>query len=174
MTNRDARLDVFVVWLNLYTMGASCIDILRDRHSWLPVFLPAFDEGPVVTVGTRIEMRITRALSVNQRNPDFDLEGRIKFVDGTVRSFRHASHHIAPGFRQNRFYQALFSGEDNQRNEEERLVAYVVANSAARDVCTISEQLENEAVSEWSRLYDGGIAADVQDEYDFTCEAARW
>src|SRR5262249_530847 len=60
--NRDARLDGFLVWLNLYTAGTNCIDILCDKHCWLPIFLPAFDEGVDAGAGTRIEMRITRSI----------------------------------------------------------------------------------------------------------------
>ena len=48
--NRDARLDGFLVWLNLQTHADCCIDILRDRHCWLPVFLPVFDNGVSVTM----------------------------------------------------------------------------------------------------------------------------
>jgi hypothetical protein len=104
------RLDGLLVWLNLYTLGQDeCIDILRDEHCWLPVYLPVFGADPVtVPTGARIEATIRRTLCDNGRNPDFFLQGRVVHGTRTLCTFDYASPHKKDRGLTSPFYQALF------------------------------------------------------------------
>src|SRR5207249_2902371 len=74
---REGRLDGFLLWLELHTSPQEYLDTLRHEHCWLPVFLPAFDDGVWVTPGDRIKATATVALSRNGLNPDYALVGSI-------------------------------------------------------------------------------------------------
>ena len=109
--DRDARLDGFLVWLNLFTAGTESIDILEHEHCWLPVFMPAFGRGVRVPAGSRITARIERTLCRNGKNPDFRITGQLELPDGACEPFVYLSEHLGPGYRQSSFYDRLFSGD---------------------------------------------------------------
>ncbi|OLE96578.1 MAG: hypothetical protein AUG75_18820, partial [Cyanobacteria bacterium 13_1_20CM_4_61_6] len=108
---RAARLDGFLVWLNLFTCADERIDTLAHEHCWLPVFLPAFDVPVSVSPGDRIEMRVRRRLAANQLNPEYQLSGKLCRRDGREVGFEHFSVHDTPRYRATPFYQRLFAGD---------------------------------------------------------------
>jgi amino acid adenylation domain-containing protein len=107
---RDCRLDGFVVWLRLETMPGEVIDILQHEHCWLPVFLPVFDPGVMVSVSDIIRAKVTRSLCPNGINPDYRISGSIARSHNDEILFDYTSHHDRKLFRQSRFYERLFAG----------------------------------------------------------------
>src|SRR5206468_787455 len=105
---RDARLDGFLVWLNLETVEGEVIDILAHEHCWLPVYLPAFDPGLVVQPGDRIRATVSRLLCENGLNPDYIVKGSVATADGITHFFEYHAHHFRHSYRETRFYDRLF------------------------------------------------------------------
>jgi len=111
IVERDARLDGFLVWLNLHTIAGEVINTLEYEYCWLPVFLPVFDPGVFVSAGDRIVATIERRLCENELNPDYRIRGRILRTSGEPIEFAHDSlHHEAP-YRGTPFYERLFGRE---------------------------------------------------------------
>jgi amino acid adenylation domain-containing protein/non-ribosomal peptide synthase protein (TIGR01720 family) len=106
---RRARVDGFLVWLQLFTAGDHQLDILADRHCWLPVWLPAFDPGIEVAPGGSIRATVTRTLSADGLHPDFRIEGELDAGDGAAAPFVWTVPHVAAGHRQSPFYARLFA-----------------------------------------------------------------
>jgi acyl transferase domain-containing protein/acyl-CoA synthetase (AMP-forming)/AMP-acid ligase II/acyl carrier protein/precorrin-6B methylase 2 len=111
VVEKDARLDGFLLWLNLHTIAGEVINVLEYEYCWLPVFLPVFDPGVPVSTGDRITATIERRLCENGLNPDFRVRGRLLRASGEQIEFAHDSlHHEAP-YRGTPFYDRLFSRE---------------------------------------------------------------
>ena len=106
-----AQLSGFLVWLNLFTAEQDCIDILANEHSWIPVFLPVFGTGVQVDAGSFVKLRISRTLCHNRRNPDYTLSGMLYAPDGAGTPFSYVASHFGSGYRQNAFYDRLFSND---------------------------------------------------------------
>ena len=117
--DRDARLDGFLVWLNLHTVRGEVIDILDGRYSWFPVYFPVFHPGLDVSEGDIIEAVCRGSLSSNGVNPDYSVEGRLLRKNGEAVAFRHESPHHGRSYRQTPFYERLF-GADSARVREGR------------------------------------------------------
>jgi acyl transferase domain-containing protein/acyl-CoA synthetase (AMP-forming)/AMP-acid ligase II/acyl carrier protein/precorrin-6B methylase 2 len=111
VVEKDARLDGFLVWLNLHTVAGEVIDILEYEYCWLPVFLPVFDPGVSVSAGDRIVATIERRLCENQLNPDYLIRGRILRTSGAPIEFTHDSLHHESPYRGSPFYKRLFGRE---------------------------------------------------------------
>nr|AEH26538.1 polyketide synthase [uncultured Acidobacteria bacterium C5] len=111
VVEKNARLDGFIVWLNLHTIAGEVIDTLQYEYCWLPVFLPVFDPGVRVTIGDRIEATIERRLCENGLNPDFRVRGRLIRANGEQLAFAHDSLHHEAAYRGTPFYRRLFSRE---------------------------------------------------------------
>lgn len=108
---RDTTLHGLLAWLELETIEGETLDILADRHCWLPVLLPAFGEGLAVSAGTRLRIEVRRVLSANGRNPDFLLEGEVIGPAGDVAPIRYACEHASLGYRALPFYERVFAGD---------------------------------------------------------------
>ncbi|KRB71153.1 hypothetical protein ASE07_27265 [Noviherbaspirillum sp. Root189] len=111
---RDARIDGFLVWLNLYTAHDEVIDIIDHRYCWLPVYFPVFYPGIDVTSGDTIRVDIVSKLCDNGINPDYHLSGELIRQNGEVFPFVYSSHHYREEYRHTPFYDFLF-GRDPQR-----------------------------------------------------------
>jgi acyl transferase domain-containing protein/acyl-CoA synthetase (AMP-forming)/AMP-acid ligase II len=111
--DRDARLDGFVVWLNLHTIEGEVINTLQYEYCWLPVFVPVFDPGLRVTAGDRIVATIERRLCENRLNPDFRVRGRVLRGNGEQFEFAHDSLHHESPYRATPFYRRLFERDSN-------------------------------------------------------------
>jgi non-ribosomal peptide synthase protein (TIGR01720 family) len=111
---RDARLDGFLVWLNLHTIEGEVIDILQHEHCWLPVYFPVFTPGIRVSAGDTIEAVCTGTLCENNLNPDYSLTGKVTRhkqgkQDKSVIEFRYDSFHHKQVFQSSPFYRQLFN-----------------------------------------------------------------
>ena len=111
VVEKDARLDGFLVWLNLHTIAGEVINILEYEYCWLPVFLPVFDPGVRVSAGDRITATVERRLCENGLNPDYRIRGRILRTGGAPVEFAHDSLHHESPYRGTPFYDRLFSRE---------------------------------------------------------------
>jgi len=118
---RPARLDGFVVWLNLYTVPEEVIDILAHEHCWLPVYVPVFYPGVAVAAGDMITATIERQLSANRRNPDYTITGQLRTGCGEVHEFAYEAFHARRSYRQTAFYNVLFADDTIPIRPRDRL-----------------------------------------------------
>ena len=108
--SRRARLDGFLVWLNLLTCSGETIDILAQEYCWLPVYLPVFHPGIEVSEGDTIKVVVSSVLSKNQLNPDYRVKGKLVKRNGEEANFDYDSPHNQHVFGGTRFYKELFAG----------------------------------------------------------------
>ncbi|HKT26642.1 non-ribosomal peptide synthetase, partial [Dyella sp.] len=108
---RDARMDGFLVWLNLYTAPDVLVDILDREHCWLPVYMPVFYPGVGVRAGDVIEVTIETSLCENGINPDYRLHGKLLRQDGSSVPFQYDSLHYKAVYRKHPFYDAIFADD---------------------------------------------------------------
>jgi amino acid adenylation domain-containing protein len=107
--NRDGKLSGFVLWLNLHILEDVVIDNLEFEYNWLPVYLPVFDPPVEVSVGDTINAVCSASVSENGINPDYRVAGQLRKADGQVVEFAWYSPYRQPGYKQNGFYERLFS-----------------------------------------------------------------
>lgn len=154
VVEKDARLDGFLVWLNLHTIAGEVIDTLKYEYCWLPVFFPVFDPGVRVTTGDRITATIERWLCENGLNPDFRVRGRLLRTTGEQVEFAHDSLHHEGPHRGTPFYDRLFNREpggaylDGYQRELYRNLSELplTANGAIdRDMLPVADRANSEA-----------------------------
>jgi ubiquinone/menaquinone biosynthesis C-methylase UbiE len=108
---RDGLLDGFLAWLNLFTDGETeVIDILREKHCWLPVYLPVFEGGLKVRKGDRIIAQIRGQVSENGLNPDYEMRGEVRLRGGKIERFEYYSRQYGTDGSGRWFYERLFKG----------------------------------------------------------------
>ena len=107
--NRKGKLSGFLLWLNLRVLEDVVIDNLEFEYHWLPVYFPVFDPPIEVSAGDTISAVCSGALCENGINPDYRIEGKLLKADGKVVEFGHYSPHHQLGYKQNSFYERLFS-----------------------------------------------------------------
>jgi amino acid adenylation domain-containing protein len=117
---RDARIDGFLVWLNLYTAHDEVIDIIDHRYCWLPVYFPVFYPGIDVACGDTIRMDVVSKLCDNGINPDYHLSGELIRQNGEVFPFVYSSHHYREEYRHTPFYDFLFDRDPQAGGRQER------------------------------------------------------
>ncbi|HXR65784.1 MAG TPA: condensation domain-containing protein, partial [Ktedonobacteraceae bacterium] len=105
---RSGVVDGFLVWLHLYIGEGEELDILEHQHSWLPVYLPVFYPGIEVSADDCIEVTCQRTLALNQRNPNYRVEGRLIRQSGEIIPFYYEMPHVEQRFQATPFYKALF------------------------------------------------------------------
>jgi amino acid adenylation domain-containing protein len=110
--DRPAVVSGLIAWLTLRLDPGHVLDTLRDRHSWLPVFLPIFGvDPPRCEPGDRLSFEVRRRLSANGRNPEYFLQGELVQRDGRRRPFDYALWHLPGHYRATPFYDRLFAGD---------------------------------------------------------------
>jgi amino acid adenylation domain-containing protein/non-ribosomal peptide synthase protein (TIGR01720 family) len=116
---RSSRMDGLLLWLNLEACRGSEIDILAERHTWLPVFFPVFYPGIQVEAGDTIEaVCIRRPCSENQRTPDYLIDGRLFQRNGEIKYFRYRSPNFGSIYQGSLFYEKLFAEETRAQSIE--------------------------------------------------------
>ena len=115
---RAARLDGFLLWLNLYPAEDRLLDSLHQRLSWLPVFFPAFHPGLPVAPGDIVEVRCVRSQQNGTPLPDFLIDGIVRTTRGEQHAFAHHSPARPMAFRADRFHDALFAQLDDDSLRE--------------------------------------------------------
>lgn len=109
--NKNARLDGFLLWLNLHTITGVLIDNLFDQYNWMPVYFPVFD-GLEVQTGDTIQAVCSGWLSEDNVNPDYSIKGRLIRRNGETIDFEHNSLLYGKHYKSNEFYEKLFSGDE--------------------------------------------------------------
>lgn len=109
--HKDAKLDGFLVWLNLHTTEHEVIDILQEQYCWLPIYFPVFYPGIEVREGDSIEATCIRTLSENNFSPDYRIEGCVSRSNAEVMNFAYESFHHKQSYKKAPFYELLFSGD---------------------------------------------------------------
>src|SRR5262249_44026239 len=89
---RDATIDGFLLWVNLYPSPDQFIDVIKGEHSWLPVFFPVFYPGLKVGKGDSIEGQAS-VLDNGTLTPDYRVHGRVRHVTGEMTPFDYTSYH---------------------------------------------------------------------------------
>jgi amino acid adenylation domain-containing protein len=103
--NRNAVLCGFFLNLELY--GEMDCSYTGDA----PVFVPAFVPGVKVEAGDRIVGKcVRRSSKEHPLRPDYSIEGRIQFRDGSVKAFFYRLPFVQRVFQGSAFYRNLFSG----------------------------------------------------------------
>jgi amino acid adenylation domain-containing protein len=118
--NEEAKLDGFLLWLNLYTTGSDVIDLMSDKYHWLPLYFPVFD-GLEVEPGDTIHAICSSWLSEDNVNPDYRIKGSLVRKNGKRFDFEHNSLLYEKGYRSNTFYQKLFTGDTVATRFDEQL-----------------------------------------------------
>jgi amino acid adenylation domain-containing protein len=106
---RDARIDGFLLWLNLFTVAGEMIDTLHDEHVWLPVFFPVFYPGISVCAGDVIRATCFVGPSDSDATPDYRIQGDLIRHSGERVPFDYRSFHRRPIFKGSAFHQKLFA-----------------------------------------------------------------
>ena len=113
---RNAQVDGFLLWLNLFPSDGVLIDSLAGQHNWLPVYFPVFDEGIDVNTGDRITAVCGTRISEDGRQPDYWIKGSIHRQDGGIVPFVYESPLYTRKYRSNSFYRQLFAQSATQRS----------------------------------------------------------
>jgi amino acid adenylation domain-containing protein/non-ribosomal peptide synthase protein (TIGR01720 family) len=106
---RDARVDGFLLWLNLFTASDEMFDVLRQESNWLPVFFPVFSPGVEVRTGDVISAACFVGPSDSDATPDYRIEGVLVRHTGERVPFDYRSFHKRPIFKGSAFHQKLFA-----------------------------------------------------------------
>ncbi len=108
---RAGRFDGFVLWLELHFGAGEVLDTLRERTSWVPVFLPVLHPGVQVVPGDRVEVVCSARLPDGGVHPDYRVRGSLVRGTGERLSFDHLSPARGTAYRAGPFYDRLFAGD---------------------------------------------------------------
>jgi amino acid adenylation domain-containing protein len=111
--NQDAVLHGFLLWLTLHTIEGEVIDILENRHCWLPVYVPVFYPGIDVNKGDMIKARCIRTLCENNVNPDYTIKGVLIRKNKQLENieFQYNLPHFETSYKKTPFYRELFKND---------------------------------------------------------------
>ncbi len=115
--NRDARIDGFLLWLNLFTNPNELIDVLHENYVWLPVFFPVFSPAVNASAGDQIRAACSVGPSDHDDTPDYRIQGTLIRKTGERIPFDYQSFHSRNVFKQSDFHRALFAGDWESRFE---------------------------------------------------------
>ena len=117
---RAGRMDGLLVWLVLeLDEEADAIDILAQPTCWLPVYLPVFEQGVEVDAGDEVELAVRGRLSANGVNPDYEVSGALRRVNGEVLEISYHSEHFGASHGGRGLYGELFSDGQIRVKESE-------------------------------------------------------
>ncbi|MAE67645.1 MAG: hypothetical protein CMJ18_25610 [Phycisphaeraceae bacterium] len=108
----DARLDAFLLWVQVHITDDAPIDYLEHSHGWLPVIFPISDTGISVSRGDRISATWTCTVSANGRNPDYAICGQVVRSRARDVAFAYASPHRVRAYRSTAIHRLLFDDLD--------------------------------------------------------------
>ena len=153
VVQRRARLDGFLLWINLSVDVDEQIDVLRSQTSWLPVFLPVFSPAIEAEAGDMITAVCSRLIETDEFTPDYLIRGTIARAGRLIAEFDYATRRNETAHRANPFYRALF---DN---------GPVKASAVQRH--------EEVRVSDWERVYER-LYGNPQPQSDPAFNIAGW
>jgi type I protein arginine methyltransferase len=105
---RAGETDGLLCWIRLEAGGeASTLDSLRDKTSWIPVYLPLFDEPARVAPGDVLEVDFERSVSDDRIHPDYHLQCTLR-TGSAVREASVSSTHHGSALGDALVYRELF------------------------------------------------------------------
>lgn len=108
---RDAKVDGFLLWIDLQTEECESLDSLEGETSWLPVYFPALYPGIEAAKGDVIEAVCSVTMSDNNINPDYRIKGSLIGKDGRKVEFDFESFHHKESFKKTPLHEALFASD---------------------------------------------------------------
>jgi protein arginine N-methyltransferase 1 len=105
---REARVDGLLCWITVAAdADGEVIDTLQQRTSWIPVYLPLFDEPVLARAGDVLDVCFERQLGDDGVHPDYRVTGRLHTADAEVASTMVSRHH-GGGLGGTRVHQEIF------------------------------------------------------------------
>lgn len=104
-----ARIDGFVLWLELETTPGEVIDTLHRQHCWMPTFFPVFYPGVEVAAGDHITATCRGTPSSDGVAMDYRIEGRLHRHGHAPLSFEHDCRPYEGRHRGSPFHTRLFA-----------------------------------------------------------------
>ncbi|MFI6296477.1 hypothetical protein ACIBEJ_33140 [Nonomuraea sp. NPDC050790] len=105
---RDGDVDGLLCWIVLDAgAGARRLDSLRDKTSWMPVYLPVFDSAVRVRRGDGLTVEFERRTSDDGVHPDYHVRASLVTAAGVSTGALLSGHH-EPGLGTKPIYQRLF------------------------------------------------------------------
>ncbi len=107
---RAGRFDGLLLWIRLWChRDSDPIDSSKDHVNWTPVFFPAGHPGVEVTEGDLLDLSWEAWTSDNRINPNYRIQGTLSRSGSKVHSFDYQAAHHGSIFKQNGFFDKLFS-----------------------------------------------------------------
>jgi amino acid adenylation domain-containing protein len=106
---KQARLDGLLLWLTLHVDEEEYLDVLAERFSWLPMFVPVFSPGIGVSAGDALEVEIDCVYPQQRRFPDYVFRGRVVSPSAEPKHFECRAAYKENPRGQNAFYQDLLN-----------------------------------------------------------------
>lgn len=154
---KKARLDGFLLWLNLYTVKDLLIDTLAHEYTWLPVFFPAFYPGLEVSEGDVIEAVCSCVLGESDALPDYKIKGTVIKESGERIEFDYNSYYLKRAYKESLFYEKLFAGDGGEKYEQSLPVAH-----------------DEELIAQWQTAYEEGVYDQVVAPSDPSFNLTGW
>jgi uncharacterized protein YbdZ (MbtH family) len=91
---RAGAVDGLLCWLRLDAgAGAPPLDSLRDKTSWIPVYLPLFDEPVRAEPGDVLTVNFERSVSDDGIHPDYHTQGTLSTRSAVHQASVSSAHH---------------------------------------------------------------------------------
>lgn len=103
-----ARIDGFVLWLELETTPGEVIDTLHRQHCWMPTFFPVFYPGVEVSAGDHVTATCRGTPSPDGVAMDYRIEGRLHRHGHAPLCFEHDCRPYELRHRGSPFHARLF------------------------------------------------------------------
>jgi protein arginine N-methyltransferase 1 len=88
------RVDGLLCWITLTAYGGgTVIDTMRHRTSWVPVYLPLFDEPVPVRPGDWLDVGFERRHGADGVHPDYSVSARLHTARGPTAGAHLSRHH---------------------------------------------------------------------------------
>lgn len=108
---RAGSVDGLLCWLRLEAGGgARALDSLRDKTSWIPVYLPLFDDPVPAAPGDVLEVNFERSVSDDGIHPDYNVLVTLS-AGSAVHQASFSSPHHGGELGKARVYRELFGLE---------------------------------------------------------------
>jgi protein arginine N-methyltransferase 1 len=91
---KDGAVDGVLCWITLTAYpGAEVIDTIRQRTSWVPVYLPLFDDPVPVREDDTLDVHFGRTIGDDGVHPDYRLSATLHTAAGTTNGESLSRHH---------------------------------------------------------------------------------
>jgi protein arginine N-methyltransferase 1 len=94
--HRDGTVDGLLLWIRLVAgRGVPAIDALRQRTSWIPVYLPLFETPVPVSSGDVLDIEFHRRTGDDGLHPDYAVEAVLTTSSASTSGSFTSRHHAA-------------------------------------------------------------------------------